>query len=546
MKIVILCAGRGSRLGDMTDFIPKSMITINRKPVISFILDHIYSGCSFKCKVEVGVAVGYRAEILQNYIEGFYPDKDIKCIKVDKYQGSGAGPGYSLLQMKEFVAGEPFILILGDTLCFDDLATIVQEENVVGVYGVDNPARFTTCEIDNDYHIQKFYDKEENAPSNLAIIGVYYIKESELYFEGLEKTKELLIQNELQISNGLNYLLEKGKQIRALVCDWYDAGIEETLQSTRFCLGDHDTVFKNNTLTIIQDEKVRKFGFDESFDELIKYYKEIQNLPAREIYDEILCVSEEHPKYFDFKYNKNQKLAAIFLNKQIGIEKAYNMTRNVIVKLKECMYKPEKNIANSEDVLYEYKTSILESLKADSMMKEYIEQERVIINGIEQENPVRLLKSIDTGCLVPDFYVPIHGKLYLGNILYNVDTEDFKLIYPDMRFGKTFIYGDYACDLAMLKQCFNGKYNMIKADKFDLKINSANSFEYKLFNNELLEEINNRFESLVREVFGDDTLINKINLLEGILFLKNISQVSKKEQKIGFLLAATVIINKYV
>ena len=196
MKIVILCAGRGSRLGEMTDFVPKAMITINRKPIIGHILDHIYTGSSFDIEPEVAIAVGYKHKVLESYINDFYPGNSISFVNVDNFQEKGSGPGYSLLQMKDFVADEPFILILGDTLCFDDLANLAANSNIICTYPVDDSSRFTTCEIDEDGLIHKFYDKVKNAPSNMAIIGVYFIKDSSLFFEGLEKTRDLLIKGE--------------------------------------------------------------------------------------------------------------------------------------------------------------------------------------------------------------------------------------------------------------------------------------------------------------------------------------------------------------
>lgn len=544
MKIVILCAGRGSRLGSMTDYIPKAIITINRKPVISYIIDHIYNS-SFQEDLEVAIAVGYKAEVLENYLKDFYSDKKLTLVKIDKSQGKGSGPGYSLLQMKEFVAGDPFILILGDTLCFDDLTNFLGDYSTIGVYKVEDSARFTTCKVDEQGFIKDFYDKVENAPSDLAIIGLYYIKESALYFEGLEKSKDYLIKDELQISNGLNYLLKNNMYIKALKSSWLDTGIEETLNTTRCRLGDCDTVYKNNSLTIIQSGKIRKYGFDESFDDCIKYYKEIQTMPAASLYDEVLYISEKYPKYFDFKFSEEQKLTSIFLEQKIDNTKALKITTNILKKLRKYLYTPQKEIVNVQDIEYEYKNNILNQLKSDKAIQKYYNLEELNINGKEQVNPIKLLSQLDIKQLIPPYYVPIHGKLYFGNVLYDLNKDSFKLIYPKMKFGDSFIYGDYTYDLAMIKQCFNGKYNMIKANKFNLTVKKINNFNFEIHENNLINFVNQNLESMVAELYtGDNSLINRINLLEGILFLYNITQVDREEQKLAFFLTSALLMNK--
>lgn len=545
MKVVILCAGRGSRLGKMTECIPKAMLTINRKPVIGYILDHIYNACSFKEEPEVGIAVGYKHELIESYVSDFYADRQISFVRIDKFQGKGSGPGLTLLHMKEFVAGEPFILILGDTLCFDDLAYFLDDVNTIGIYRVDDSARFTTCEVDEDNFIRGFYDKVEKAPSDLAIIGIYYIKDSDCYFKGLEITRDNLIADELQISNGLNYLIEKGKPVRALYASWLDAGVEETLQSTRFCLGDFDTVYKNNTLTIIQDGHIRKYGCDKTFDELIRYYGQINALPAKKLYDEIVGLSDQYPKFFDFKYSNDQKLAIILLQGLVDVPEAIRITNNLVLSLKKYLYTPEREIVNPDDILYEYKDKILMALRADEAMEKFMEVPYIHLNESLLRNPIKILEGFDVAQFVPSTYVPVHGKLYLGNILYNLERDDFKLIYPKKSFGSSFIFGDLTSDIAMLRQCFNGCYNMIKADRFKLNYRAEYDFAYQINSNNIMEAINGVFDGMLLEIFADPQMLDRARALEGILFLQNISEVSKYEQKMAFYLTAANLMNEF-
>ncbi len=66
MKVLILCGGKGERLRPFTDDIPKPLIEINNKPILGYVIDHILAfGID-----EIIIAVGYRSNKIQEYIEG--------------------------------------------------------------------------------------------------------------------------------------------------------------------------------------------------------------------------------------------------------------------------------------------------------------------------------------------------------------------------------------------------------------------------------------------------------------------------------------------
>jgi len=65
MKVVILAGGLGTRLSEYTKVIPKPMIKINKKPIISHIIDH-YSKFGLK---EFYIATGYKGKIIKDYFK---------------------------------------------------------------------------------------------------------------------------------------------------------------------------------------------------------------------------------------------------------------------------------------------------------------------------------------------------------------------------------------------------------------------------------------------------------------------------------------------
>ena len=65
MKVIILAGGFGTRLGEMTERIPKPMVTIGGKPIIWHIMN-LYAYYGHK---DFYLALGYKSEIIIQYAE---------------------------------------------------------------------------------------------------------------------------------------------------------------------------------------------------------------------------------------------------------------------------------------------------------------------------------------------------------------------------------------------------------------------------------------------------------------------------------------------
>ena len=68
MKVVILAGGKGSRISEYTQQIPKPMINIGGKPILWHIMN-IYAKYNFK---DFYIALGYKSEIIKNYFVNYY------------------------------------------------------------------------------------------------------------------------------------------------------------------------------------------------------------------------------------------------------------------------------------------------------------------------------------------------------------------------------------------------------------------------------------------------------------------------------------------
>src|ERR1044071_1737303 len=108
-KAVLLAAGRGTRMRDLTSEIPKPMIAVRGRPILS----HIIEGLRDAGVTDFLLIVGYRAEIVrQAFQDGASLGVRISYATQLVQDGTGkvvelAGP---------FTAGDPFVLHYGDIL----------------------------------------------------------------------------------------------------------------------------------------------------------------------------------------------------------------------------------------------------------------------------------------------------------------------------------------------------------------------------------------------------------------------------------------------
>ena len=109
MKVLVTTSGLGSRLGKLTDFTNKSLVRIGDKPAISTIIEH------YPKDTEFIITTGHKGEHVEQFLSIAYPNKKIKFVKVDPYEGKGSSLGYSILQAKEQLQ-EPFIFNCCDTI----------------------------------------------------------------------------------------------------------------------------------------------------------------------------------------------------------------------------------------------------------------------------------------------------------------------------------------------------------------------------------------------------------------------------------------------
>src|ERR1051325_2159836 len=109
MKAVILAAGKGTRMKELTSELPKPMLKVQGQPI----LEHIVLGLKFAGVREIFIVTGWRADVIESYFgDGARWGVKIQYGRQVVQNGTGKAPELA----KEFVGPSPFILTYGDIL----------------------------------------------------------------------------------------------------------------------------------------------------------------------------------------------------------------------------------------------------------------------------------------------------------------------------------------------------------------------------------------------------------------------------------------------
>ena len=109
MKAVILAAGKGTRMRELTNALPKPMLRWKGKPI----LEHIVSGIVAAGVRDVFIVTGWHAEVIENHFgDGERFGAHIACGRQPVQDGTGKAPELA----KNFVGASPFLLTYGDIL----------------------------------------------------------------------------------------------------------------------------------------------------------------------------------------------------------------------------------------------------------------------------------------------------------------------------------------------------------------------------------------------------------------------------------------------
>ena len=227
MKVIIPLAGKGTRLRPHTHLTPKPMLKVAGKPVMSYVLDELKKLGNVE---QVIYITGHLKEKVEEYARS---EMDVPSVFIEQKVQDGTAGAIALA--RDYV-DQPVLIIFVDTIFDADLTKVksVDADGIIWVKEVEDYQRFGVVVTDKDGNMTKIVEKPKTPISKRANIGLYYIRNWKLLFEGithvLEQPKN---QGEYFLTDAFQYMIDKGAKIRVIdVEGWYDAGKIETMLET--------------------------------------------------------------------------------------------------------------------------------------------------------------------------------------------------------------------------------------------------------------------------------------------------------------------------
>lgn len=230
MKAIVPIAGRGTRLRPHTHGVPKPLLKVAGKPVLDYVLDDLLAAGLG----EAVFVVGHLQETVRGHVAERYPDLRARYV-VQEVQDGTAGA----VALAEPWIEEELFIVFADAVYEADLRWPAEREPnagaVIWAKEVEDYQRYGVIVTDGEGGMTRIVEKPSEPVSKLANIGLYYVRDHRLLFEGIRRTLASPPgpTGEHYLTDAFQYMVDAGSRIATAPVDgWHDAGKVETLLAT--------------------------------------------------------------------------------------------------------------------------------------------------------------------------------------------------------------------------------------------------------------------------------------------------------------------------
>lgn len=173
MKALLLAAGFGSRLGNLTKNTPKPLIRVGKKSILAFCLEQLaHSGVT-----EVIINTHHLAEQIEDFLKCHETPLEITTSHEKELLGTAG----TLKRHIDELSLDDFIVMHADNYFADSLSNFVSAHNsrevgnfgTLGTFDTPNPESCGVVLLNPDKTISEFHEKVINPPSNIANAAIY-------------------------------------------------------------------------------------------------------------------------------------------------------------------------------------------------------------------------------------------------------------------------------------------------------------------------------------------------------------------------------------
>jgi len=227
-KAVILAAGRGTRMRELTQDLPKPMIRVRKRPV----LQHIVEGLAAAGVRQFLIVIGYRGDVVRDFFKDG-ADFDVQIEYTEQKVQDGTGRVVDLA--RGFTGASPFILSYGDILVDPDnyRGLVRLEDSVAAIISVkrnEDVSKGGAVFLNDSFELTDLREKpkpgEPTSPWYNA--GLYAFRPSIFEFTGkLEPSP----RGEYELTDAVRALALSGRKVKGLELtgQWADVRDPEIL-----------------------------------------------------------------------------------------------------------------------------------------------------------------------------------------------------------------------------------------------------------------------------------------------------------------------------
>jgi choline kinase len=491
-RVVIPTAGTGSRLGNLTKYINKSLVSIAHRPTISHLIEQFPEDCEFV------IAIGHKGKLVRDYLELAYPSRQFFFANVDPFEGEGSGLGLSLLACEKHLQ-EPFVFISCDTLVSECIHA--PDHNWMGYAQVNDAQQYRTILLQNKF-VKQISEKGVLSEQRNAYIGLSGINDYQSFWDAMHEGGHAAVtQGE---SFGLREIIDK-TVVSAYEYTWFDMGMPEVLALTRDAYrqpNEPNILEKENEAIWFVGKNVIKYSDDKNFiSNRVERVKELKTFVP-----EIFASTEN--MYCYRKVNGNVLSDVITLPLFEGFMLycqdfwvRHDLNNDEVNKFKDTCFEFYK------DKTYE---------RVDLFYNNFNKKDGTeSINGIAMPPLSYLLESVDWEWMSNGVAGRFHGDFHFENILWEEHGDKFTFLDWRQDFGGDLHTGDIYYDLAKLMHGLIVSHEMISKKHYAVDW-CDNRISYVLYRKQILVECE---RSLNEWIINNGYDLKKVNILTAIIYL---------------------------
>ena len=493
-KVLITTSGLGSRLGNLTAYTNKSLVSLGDKPAISYIVEN------YPTEIPIVVTLGHHGNLVKEFLEIAYPERIFEFIHVDKYQGVGSSLAYSMLEASKSLQ-EPFIFHAGDTLVFN---TSIPEPTNNWVFGAKaqekSASQYASFDVTSE-KVMKFHPKGM-LDFDYLHVGLVGIHEYQLFWEELKRVYLLDPMNQaVGDLDALTLLVNSGVEFSCIeALNWQDVGSIDGLRKARM-------IFKSEIDVLEKSDEAIHFVNGS----VIKFFSNPQIVSGRveranSLKELTPSITAHSNHFYKYPFQDGTVMSKSRTERDFSELLQWSSSR-LWIKNNELGDNDYSKLCHK---FYFDKTI----LRVEEFFKKtgFLEGEQTI-NGFRIPTVDALLERIDQDFLSSGLQTAFHGDFILDNILKT--NSGFKLLDWRQDFGGDTSSGDMYYDLAKLKHSLTINHEIVTQGLFEISISNQEIY-CGIHRRDLLVE----FEKLLNKFILEQALDGKrVALLTPLIWL---------------------------